>query len=167
VGVDSWLIQPLRRNTDDLDRYRCDYPGCMTRPFADRGGFLRHQREVHGVQGGSKCPPVHCCPVPGCKRHTRGFTRAWNLQSHMQRMHVQKGGSIVHSPLSSPMEDGAPGISQVNLEGDTIRISEDVNPLSILTSLQTRLAEFKSRRTELDRDIRALEATLRIYKASS
>lgn len=83
----------------------------------------------------------------------------------MQRMHGRKGSCVVQSPLSPQMEEAVLEVEQSSREEDTTRVVEDGN--SFLTNLQARLVEFRTRRAELDGDIRALEVTLRIYQASS
>ncbi|MCJ1287622.1 hypothetical protein MMC26_006974 [Xylographa opegraphella] len=47
----------------------------------------RHVRELH--QKGKKGEPVPSffCPVPGCKRSSRGFARKANMEEHVRKMH--------------------------------------------------------------------------------
>jgi hypothetical protein len=83
----------------------------------------------------------------------------------MQRMHGRKGSSVAQGPPSPQMEEGVVEVAPSSHEEDTARVLEDATPF--LTNLQARLVEFRARRAELDGNIRALEATLRIYQASS
>ncbi|KAL8776722.1 MAG: hypothetical protein Q9213_008160 [Squamulea squamosa] len=67
--------------------YVCNLPGCeKVRGFTYSGGLSRHQREVHGQNGGPKA--LYMCPHTDCKRSTgSGFSRKENLQEHLRRVH--------------------------------------------------------------------------------
>ena len=68
--------------------YTCKEPECAKlQGFTYSGGLLRHEREVHGKQGGPK-EELHC-PHSRCKRSTgKGFTRRENLNEHLRRVHT-------------------------------------------------------------------------------
>ena len=70
--------------------YKCHATGCEDLPgFTYPGGLTRHQGESHSEQGGSQ--PVFACPHDDCKRSSNGpgakFTRKWNLEEHLRRVH--------------------------------------------------------------------------------
>lgn len=96
--------------SQDSLNFRCSHSKCSSNMFSDRGSLLRHQREVHRVSNGFKPPSSHYCPIPNCKRNTRGFARPWNLQEHRRRMHgdqPDKSNFSLSTPLSSPAEESS------------------------------------------------------------
>jgi hypothetical protein len=79
----------VSKYVNELDRpYRCEREGCSDLPgFTYSGGLIRHEREVHGLHGGSKVSLN--CPHKGCKRNTgKGFSRRENLNEHILRVHT-------------------------------------------------------------------------------
>lgn len=76
------------KHMDKHDRpYICKKPECSSlQGFTYSGGLLRHQREVHGLHGGTKLKLF--CHIDGCKRRPQQpFTRRDNLADHVRRKH--------------------------------------------------------------------------------
>jgi hypothetical protein len=67
--------------------YKCHLKGCeKLQGFTYSGGLLRHEREIHKMDGGTSKP--FFCPFFDCKRSSgSGFTRKENLAEHMRRVH--------------------------------------------------------------------------------
>ncbi|KAF1982466.1 hypothetical protein K402DRAFT_340339 [Aulographum hederae CBS 113979] len=82
------------KHMDKHDRpYKCKLPGCeKLLGFTYSGGLLRHKREVHKMNAGTKRELF--CNVPNCKRNSgTGFTRKENLAEHMRRVHRRTSAS--------------------------------------------------------------------------
>ncbi|KAK8121506.1 hypothetical protein PG999_005626, partial [Apiospora kogelbergensis] len=77
-----------------LKPYRCKVDSCQNVRFSSTGCLLRHEREAHAVHGHRDKP--YACTYEGCSRAVpkNGFTRNWNLQDHMRRVHKDHGASI-------------------------------------------------------------------------
>ncbi|KAH7321776.1 hypothetical protein BKA65DRAFT_88753 [Rhexocercosporidium sp. MPI-PUGE-AT-0058] len=60
--------------------HKCTVSNCKVTDFTNSGDLKRHQRTVHGTG-------IFFCPVPSCKRHTRGFGRKDNREEHVKRVH--------------------------------------------------------------------------------
>ncbi|KAH7081014.1 hypothetical protein FB567DRAFT_117956 [Paraphoma chrysanthemicola] len=78
-----------KKHMDKHDRpYKCDFIGCeRLQGFTYSGGLLRHQREVHGLHGGTRKPLV--CPFHDCKRSLGfGFMQRENLAEHILLVHL-------------------------------------------------------------------------------
>ena len=113
---------------------------------------------------GLKRLSTHCCPITECRRHEKGFARAWNLQGHMQRVHGRWNTNDV-SPISlsaSPSEKRLEATGQVR--AGALLACEDMQPMDgktvAPTSLHARLAQLRTQRVELDAKIRKLEDAL-------
>ncbi|MCJ1475133.1 hypothetical protein MMC13_003793 [Lambiella insularis] len=78
----------LERHMDKRNRpYICSKNECHVRRFADKGGFHRHNREIHGDDGAGHAVKVFPCPFKACRKSRTDFRRKWNLQEHMRRVH--------------------------------------------------------------------------------
>lgn len=73
-------------------------------------------RKVRGDRGKGKGKGEHrkqdlVCPIKGCRRHEQGFSRTWNLNLHLKRVHpgyIERGqgsGANVMSPVNVPSDD--------------------------------------------------------------
>jgi hypothetical protein len=63
-----------------LKPFRCNQKECLSIRFSSNNCLRRHIKQLH-------TSTVHLCPVPGCKRGTRGFPREYNLRDHLKRVH--------------------------------------------------------------------------------
>ena len=131
---------------------------------------MRHQREVHGICNGIKRISPYCCPVSICRRHTKGFSRYWNLQQHLQRMHPSLKREAIVAPLSVPLprptkERTKPAIIEV--ESESLQLDSTVaGGKTTLASLRDCLSRLRTHKAEVDRRIRAVEATIEIFENS-
>ena len=79
---------------------------------------------MHGVQAEGGPAPEFRCPVAGCKRSRKGFSRHYNLNQHYRRVHGRTV-SDENSPkalLGAEGEDaeGTPNnLSEMDLDGST------------------------------------------------
>jgi hypothetical protein len=147
--------------------YTCNVLGCKHPRFGDKGGLDRHKREVHGDKR-------HCCPVPSCKRHIKGFPRKYNLFEHQKRCHP---GQSPNSALAVIRTSAA----RINLEGEgmeevQVQDEEASSPEMTITSdltitgsgkVQEKLRDLLALRAEIDLDIEALKRALNILEGSS
>ncbi|KAE9373000.1 hypothetical protein N431DRAFT_337096 [Stipitochalara longipes BDJ] len=151
----------LRKHEDKHNRpYVCTVLGCKHPRFGDKGGLDRHAREVHGNA-------THYCPIPSCKRHTRGFPRKYNLFEHQKRCHPGQSPSTTSALVCTSH-------TQVMKVGEEIYTSdEEDGEVSTLGTMHTegvarggneilyeKLRRLKKERAEIDRNIRAVERVL-------
>ncbi|KAN0102279.1 hypothetical protein V8E51_012789 [Hyaloscypha variabilis] len=151
----------LRKHQDKHTKpFNCSVPGCRHPQFSDKGGFDRHTREVHGNM-------AHYCPIPSCKRHTKGFPRKYNLFEHQKRCHPgQSLSSGLTSMRRSPSQDifegedmnGARDGHQEPASPETMDIGDVTEAGS--GKLHKRLRGLLETRTEIDKDIEALKRVL-------
>jgi hypothetical protein len=152
--------------------YTCNVLGCKHPRFGDKGGLDRHKREVHGEK-------THCCPIPSCKRHIKGFPRKYNLYKHQKNCHP---GQSPNSALAVIRSSGA----HINLEGEgmeemQVQDEEASSPEMTITSdlitsdliitgsgkIQEKLRELLELRAEIDLDIEVLKRAANILEGSS
>jgi len=101
---------------DKHDRpYKCHARGCeKLQGFTYSGGLLRHEREVHGLHGGTKKPLF--CPHGDCRRSSgAGFTQRENLAEHIRRVHRRVSASSDTGLSGLKREDGRDEVAQVEL----------------------------------------------------
>lgn len=70
-----------------LKPFRCNQKTCLGTRFSNNDCLRRHVRQQHATA-------AHFCPVLGCKRGTRGFTREYNLRDHVKRIHKSMGTGL-------------------------------------------------------------------------
>ena len=86
----TWLKVPSKHQEKHSKPYICQLPNCKFPRFGDKAGLGRHKREVHG-------PNMYYCPIVSCKRHTKGFSRTYNLSEHRKRCHPAASASMQRS----------------------------------------------------------------------
>lgn len=166
-----------------LRPYKCPEASCSVRPFGDKGGLLRHCREVHRLPQTSGNPSQqHPCPYPSCKRHHNGFARKWNLIGHLRRVHQVLSASeegIVKSAHDLP--DGS-SISHMETchVGDSTQVGPDEEIGITIRNrncdrgeettqvLQTRVDELRMQKEEvnrrIDKELDALVTAINVIK---
>ncbi|KUJ19197.1 uncharacterized protein LY89DRAFT_731613 [Mollisia scopiformis] len=146
--------------------YTCLVPSCKHPQFGDKSGLERHKREVHSSQ-------IFRCPIISCKRHTKGFNRAYNLHDHTKRCHPQASRSrAMLFPKSSRLD-------YQESQGRTESTDEIASPVSEVgegrdmgqsqnnvQGIGERLEMLRRLRADLDIDIQALERTVEILRNS-
>jgi hypothetical protein len=154
--------------------FRCSVAGC-TRGFPNKGGFLRHLREVHRITEGSKHPAMWYCPVTACSRNKNSFPRQWNCRQHLKRAHHDIADAHFANPASLPLSQAV----QSSIEQpqrtpssptDSCDSQQSINGYA---SIQSSLLQLKSKKAEfehyvrgetikLDSKIRTLEDALQV-----
>jgi len=150
--------------------YKCIILSCKVKDFTNPGDLKRHQRAVHGSG-------KFFCPVPLCKRHTRGFGRKDNMEEHVKRLHSLESSMTSQSPerriLGDQMGYGVPleSNSPISEHGDSEMDGLTSSPPSqgsTKLDLAAKLQEFRNAKlaaiaevsAKFDKDIEALERVL-------
>jgi hypothetical protein len=173
TGMVNEAKSPLTFEDKSNRRYTCSHSRCSKRSFRDKGTRDRHLREIHGSHGLK-------CPVASCKRSNQGFTRWYNLNSHMKRRH--KGGvksprleqltAALEQATSTRGDDVSVGNSQLDDESESVvdeimgRPSQ-VNTELFKKQLQLELERRRAMRSDIDEKIEVLEKTLRVVCSES
>jgi len=153
----------FKKHTDKHERpYTCSNPGCGGATFGDKAGLQRHDREQHGDTN-------FLCPVPICPRHTRGFPRKRNLETHITARH-QNGNrstsagtntSSVHSESTNKKDDDG-----LNDFYDTTNPPGEIGTLKIeLQELEARKEALVEDQMKVDADIQAVRRTMQLMAA--
>lgn len=170
--------------------FLCKEDRCITKPFGDKAGLLRHLREVHGKRTPGQPAQIFKCPEINCKRHDRGFGREHNMLEHHRRIHAAPfatSSDLKHRDPGSPENrniSGAPWSNPSSVEGRfedgdaTCGELETISPgglqeerKSNQTALQVLRAELdllKARREQavrgFDQEIDAMTTTVRVME---
>jgi hypothetical protein len=95
--------------------------------------------------GRSELQRAFICPIAGCQRHRKGFTRKWNLNEHVRRCHGLEylGSYAGEAEISASEPEKEPESSE--------KIRRDIT--SELSTLQVK-------RDEIDEQMKRLNAAL-------
>jgi hypothetical protein len=82
--------------------YICELESCRARPFGDRGDLRRHRLEMHGIR-------LLYCPIPTCKRHTKGFALVGSYLAHRKQHPPEQLSNTVLTMICSSQKGNYPG----------------------------------------------------------
>ncbi|KLJ06865.1 hypothetical protein EMPG_17650 [Blastomyces silverae] len=142
---------------------KCSEHGCG-RTFSDRACLLRHRREVHKISTRYKTPGTYPCPIVECPRHTKTFSRLWNLQNHM-KVHQQENKRLQPTTVlfnhARRRSKAVNGTELIEVDSPILNISDRKSPPP---SLQAKLECLLEERKKLDDKISALRNAQRIVE---
>ena len=156
-------------------RFACSEADCFFKPFSNRAGLLRHQREVHGLQNRDKPNGNHQCPQVDCKRHRIGFARESNLQAHIKRIHdkYHKDSQYVFSAAASSCSEPivqaeiCPTVTGQSTNVELCAAGSDPT----LDGLRFQIEKLRTQRTEalreFDKSIETLSRALCVMERAS
>lgn len=94
---------------------------CKTKGFGSAGDLKRHLRSIHG-QGAHSL----VCPIAGCKRSQRGFSRRDNLSEYLKRVHKVGKDTVPEMTISLDEDFGTVAEEVAMVAVNTMETSANV-----------------------------------------